>query len=261
MKKKFFIIPACFTLAFLCAEARVQNDSWSTFEEGSWVVMKESDIRGSDQKTHRVKTVKSGLIGRGTELLRFTEEAGGFDTEPRRSTTIPGASIERLPGSRLDAEEQDTLSINASEYNCILETYVLTRPGSSEGETWFKLWKSEGVDIPYRELSLPGPDFALDPDVLRIDFSIKGPGGTQSGSLKVVSLEETIGLDGEVLTCVMEEAEMTMDRRGSEMSATLQRWLSSQVPGHTAKLVSEINQDGTIIKHEEIIEEYGVTPK
>jgi len=241
--------------------ARIQNDSWSTFEEGSWVVMKESDIRGADMQTRRVKTVKSGLIGRGTELLRFTEEAGGFDSEPRRSSTIPGASIERLPGSRLDSEEQDTLSINGSDYDCVVQTYVLNRPGSSEGETWFKLWKSEGVEIPYRELSLPGPDFALDPDVLRVDFSIKGPGGTQSGSLQVTSLEETIGLDGEVLTCVMEEAEMTMDRRGSEVSAILQRWLSSQVPGHTVKLISEINQDGTIIKHEEIVEKYGVPPE
>ena len=110
-----------------------------------------------------------------------------------------------------------------------------------------KLWRSAEIEIPYRELPIPGARLALLPDVARARLRLTLADSEILYEARVESLGESCNVAGRRVRCTEERVTLATTRAGSNETVELRRWLSAVVPGHLVREERGSSEpDGTV---------------
>ncbi|HUG91807.1 MAG TPA: hypothetical protein VML55_13295 [Planctomycetaceae bacterium] len=222
-----------------------QRDPWYGFPVGSWIVESETLKQDRQQaQTRREKTERiegsSPLALKPDDIVLAVrpERDGEFSEVARSHRHVPGAVPATMEHAKLIETRRAAVEIDGGSYQCEVKKWRVTieRPGI---DATYTLWYAQGLDVPYRELSLQGPDLAMPSDVLRAEVEIKGPNYTDVASLEVKSLMEERKIGTQVLMCVREEGRFQSEVQGQKLDISVRSWLSKQVPGHRVRSEAE----------------------
>jgi hypothetical protein len=197
-------------------------DPWSGFPLGAWVELIETREIGDQAPVitrvrHRIVTVGPG----DARTVAAQELQPGGAMGPRTLVQhVPGRTPEQL-GLRPVGTEPAQVQIGAETIPCSRSTY------SGEGVT-LELWRSPGLQVPYRELVVPGPDLGLPPDVLRARWRRDRGGERHIVEHLVEGRAVTRAAAGREWRCSTERRTVSV---GSRSSLTGTVWLCDQVPG------------------------------
>jgi hypothetical protein len=207
---------------------------WNGFPVGSWAVVQTSQVRDNVSTTTREKYTVAEIRPDGP-VLGFRKAVGDTFEEP-------GALLKPNCGSLVEAQTQwkasepttEKLEIGGKPQECRVTVYFYENP-EKKILNRVAVWRSTVIKVPYRQLQRNGPDVALPPDVLRIEFHVQADDQYQKYDFRVTSLEAPIKVGDRDIPCVVEEGTVDVLRKGVATKGRLKRWLSDAVPGRVVK--------------------------
>lgn len=251
----FSVFMAALSLAY--ADTDALRDPWRDTVIGDWVIVEETTVDGDGKNAEQRKIVRSDAVGEGISLSIYPGENGIFADQPLSvSQHVPGLSPDGARGFKLVDRSEENLEIDGQSYPCQVYAYSF-----SQGRMMtvrLKLWRVPGWDLPYRELQASGKDVAMGPDVVRLEYSIEAGRLEESYTMQVQSLQEALVIGERSITCVYEEGTARVRKNGKLMVAgDLKRWLSNEIPGGEAQVISNANFDGQAVQHIERVVDFG----
>ena len=218
------------------------RNPWAGFPDGSWALIESADTQEKDTTILRQKYIVRIETG-GTVALLITQQGDPSDhpVRPRRSVHIPGAPVTELAGTAAKTASEK-LQVGDRAIDCERSDYELK---DGELEIRVAAWRTKDLRIPYRELKHgSGKDIALDPDIARLEWTLKRGADSETCSIKVVELDHKLAVDGKDLPCVVEEGTVDVKKGTRAYKLTLRRWLSDAVPGRIARSEAKGEADG-----------------
>jgi len=239
------LVASCWTTAAgEGAKRDNERNPWAGFPEGSWIVVEETGVRGSEKRETRTKLVLIKAVGEPSsdgswsgEIAEFVQKNGEFPEKPKSHWVhVPGRDPERTPGAKLVKTRTENVKVDGVAHACEVKEYIVSVPAKGI-ELTLVLWRRNGFDVPYREMQLTNsPDIAMGADVLRAQCTVKRAGSIETVSWQVQSLKDQQTVGGQLLACVREEAHMVEKAGGKTSRASARRWLSEKVPGHEVRV-------------------------
>lgn len=254
---RVFIIAVLLTGSFVRAQNPEERDPWYDSHIGDWVIVEQATTRDGMVEESRLKHVRTDRLDLGVAISTFEEVDNLFsDDEKELTMHVPGKLPEADPMFKKVGEQQDALEIDGRDVECTMTEYRFDRPAMRQ-EITVKIWRSPEFQIPYRELSSAGPDLAVMPDVLRLDYDVRTGDATQRATIRVVSTEAQLTIDGEPVQCFYEEGSAKVVQGPREVEGKIKRWLSPKIPGGQAKYESLVIINGKEVRITEQVVNYG----
>jgi hypothetical protein len=246
----------------LCSASAGENakDPWAGFGLDSWVKIRETRKQtraGKTEEQSSVQTFRVNSCGSSASVA-VTDDDGKSSVRHH----VHGGTPEQL-GLEKATSGETTLSIAGKEHAALVTEYVstpgdkrlelMTKPfpeimkqGELKGEkdvtVRLKLWTVKGADVPYRELTLPGLDLALGPEVVKLEHQMlrTDPQGNalfrQTTQHLVQQLAKSLQVGDQTITCVQQHVSGSQEGKkpdGTASSVTFEgtELLSNAVPG------------------------------
>jgi hypothetical protein len=223
---------AAVAFLLLAQDPKPIRNPWAGFPDGSWSVIETVKTKEGKSTTEKRRfTVRIEADGGVTHLVSKEEDKPAIFFEERRH--IEGATPESFggKGSKPQAVE---LKIGDRKIACDL-TEHRHKDEAQRLETGIRVWRTKEIRVPYRELMTPGPDLALDPDVVRVEATIKRGEETTDYRFGIVELEAKLTLSGSDVTCAVEEGTVEESEGTDVTKGKFRRWLSDSVPGRVVR--------------------------
>lgn len=258
MTKHRLVLFLLFSFA-LCAYGvdRETRDPWHGSKLGDWIIKESVDRVDAEEHVRRMKIVRTDLIGERICLSIYAEENGAFQEKAlKHDVHVLGTVPEEVPGIQLLNTSSEVLIIDGAEYPCEVEEYEMSNEAKGV-RLHFKVWSNPSVEIPYRELQTVGPDIAMLPNTLRLEFTMTSPRGSQEAWMQVASFDAVEEVEGKPIQCVYEEGAVTHTAGAQSLEGTVKRWLNKSIPGQMVKIESEAQNGDSMMFHSEEIIAYG----
>jgi len=208
-----------------------RRDPWSGFGVGSWVVVSRKTTTGGTTVERKEKSIIVA-VDKDTPTREIQiEKDGKFAPSTSRSTHSPGVIAEKE--MKAGASRQEELTVGSKKLACTVTEYQHEEKGVTAKLT---LWKCADVKIPYRELAKDGADFALLPDVVKVELSLERENRKERHRLQVASLEDKVKVGDREIACVIEDWSGEEEKGAELREMKSRRWLSNEVPGRIVRL-------------------------
>jgi hypothetical protein len=233
---------AALGLLFLLLQAEeARRDPWAGFGVGSWVVFSRKTTSGGTTTERKDKSVIVAVDQDLPTREIQQEKDGKFEPSTARSRHAPGVLAEKE--MKAGASRPEELSIGSRKISCTVTEYhhednVVTAK--------LTVWKCPDVKIPYRELAKDGPDIALLPDVVQLDFSFERETRKEHDRVRVIGLDEKVKVGDREIPCVLEEWSVEEERGGEGRTLKSRRWLSDSVPGRVVRFEASLKGPKTM---------------
>jgi hypothetical protein len=223
---------AAVTTLVLIQDAKPTRNPWAGFSNGSWAVIETTKTldgkMSTDKQRYTVRVEADGIV---THLVSKEEDKPAIFFEERKH--IPGADPSVIGGVASNPKGVE-LKIGDRTIACELTEFEI-KGGSDDGEIRTSLWRTKDVRLPYRELKTGGRDIAVDPDVLRVEVTIKSGKMIDRFQFAIVQLNANLKVGGADVTCSVEEGTFEETDGTTVTKGTVRRWLSDSVPGRIVK--------------------------
>lgn len=249
---------AALLLAASCARASSveERDPWFASNLGDWVIMEQTTIReGQPPEVRLMKKVRTDRLDLGVAISVYVAEQGDFPAEETELIMHDPGKLPEIAFKQSDPKPTQ-INVGGTKVDCDYIEYTYEQPGLDK-EISIKVWSSPQVAIPYRELSVLGPDMALMPDVLRMDYEVINRGSSQNATLRVESLNTPMTVAGREISCIFEKGKAQVTQGEALMSSEFQRWLSPKVPGGVVLFESNLLIQGSPVKLTEKVIDFG----
>ena len=218
------------------------RNPWAGFPDGSWALIESVDTQGKETTILRQKfIVRIETGGRVACLITQQDDAGDKPIRPRRSVHVPGVLVTELVGTA-SKTASEKFQVGDRSIACERSDYELK---DGDLDVRVTAWRTKELKIPYRELKRGmGRDLALDPDIVRLDLTLKRGADSETCSIKVVELDHKLAVDGKDLSCVVEEGTVDVKKGTRAYKGSVRRWLSNAVPGRVLRSEVRGEADG-----------------
>jgi len=213
-----------------------QRDHWGGFNNGAWIIShKKTSFRENDIETTKKQVLVVNPAG-GSVLTEHLMSDGQFGPPRSLGWHVPG----RLPTSeqRISTREEG-FALGTRKLPCTVSEYVVD--GEKDPPTAkLVFWRCEAIRVPYRELGCAGPDVAMMPDVVRIQFEYSSNADPAKpisvwADVQVVQMDDEVTIGQKKIRCVVERGTLIEETARGKATARFQRWLSDEVPGRVVK--------------------------
>lgn len=215
------------------AGSTARNDPWASFYTGSWIMVKEVETFLGNTKTsvmrRKITSKKEGLA----EVWNFTED--GSRRLSKERDFLEGRTPENLFMKQI-SRKPTRLRIGTRSYKATKVSYVPDGKFSlARGP--LTIYRTDALEVPYREMLLCGDDIALPNNVIRAEYVApdRNTGKLVRYESQIVHIHRMLSIENEQIPCYIEETKV-VDISSSEQIGEVKRWISDRLPGHTVKL-------------------------
>ncbi len=235
-------------------------NGWAGFEIGSWVLVDEELTYGDTTvRARRKRQLES--VG-GVKMVAITNVSSDADGASQYGALVLGVVPAGLD-MRLVETVPSRFSLGSREVPCEVETYAM----HDEDDPWkarLSIWRSSDARVPYREAPdarprlIPG--IGLPSDVVRMTFDLEdrllGEEGTYEIQVEDPAVDVHVG--DRTLVCVHESCTISRRTPAGQTQASVDRWLSREVPNHIVKAVVRVSRGGRKTVLESTVIDFGV---
>lgn len=230
---------------------------WTGFPVGSWAVIEKTLVKDGVATTSREKITLVELSPEGPILNVRAGKGDSFESPGTNVAAAPGALLESQAYWKAGTPRTGTLEVAGKPLECVLTEYAHENPQANVANK-VVAWRSATIKVPYRQLPRNGPDVALPPDLLRLDFKVRAGAQHQTYDLRVLQLDAPIAVAGREIPCVLEESTVDEVRPGFASKGSFKRWLSADVPGRVVRAESAGVTNGAPVSRSEVVVDFGI---
>jgi hypothetical protein len=213
------------------AKSRRERDPWNGFAVGSWIVQSETLTMDGKTETSREKRRRIDDLDGRIQLER-SKDGKGTST----MTHVPGYLPENDENLKLIGNNIEELIMDGSKYRCEVKKYEGKLDKSTLVLTY---WHCDKISVPFRELRIYALPLALTSDIVRVETSFESPKVKEKTKYQVMSLKDRRKIGDKAIVCVREEGQMSLDTEDEKFEGRLTGWLSNEVPGRQAAMITE----------------------
>ena len=207
---------------------------YSGFAPGSFVVLRETHRAGGRAQSQVTKHVVLNAV---PNVAVYPQRNGTFAEKPE-STLAPSQPATPMSlRMKVSKVGEQTLSVGGKAYPCKVTTYE-----SPMAQVTY--WTAAGADVPYYEFPAEGPDLAVPPHTIKVQYVVRFGTDSVTHVYEVVSFDAPLKVGDREVRCVQQRITGDGKLRGVTISATGLQWLTNQVPGKIARLDMEITRNG-----------------
>ena len=216
--------------ALLAQEPPPTPDPWAGFGIGSWIIVETTSSVDNQSTTERERITFAATEGT-RPILHVRKAVGDEYPEPDQVRTHqpPGLPDQQTSWKAAPVREEK-IDIGGRKVACKVSEFTYVN-AAKEISNRVTVWKTSEVKIPYREVKRSGPDLALMPDVVKIEFRVKAAKQSQQYDYRVIQLDAKRKVGSKEIPCVLEEGVESETKAGISRKGTMHRWLSDAVPG------------------------------
>lgn len=226
--------------------SRRESDLWYGFGPGSWVEFQLTEQTGNEVKQRFQERYSIVKIKFGRPMVTRVQSVDGSFKSKRPALVArfdgvdpEGIELQLRPYDRFD----ETLQIDGRSVACKVTRYRRQLLTGGQ-EMTLSLWRAIDFKVPYRELPADGPDIALSPDVMKVEYRIAKDGNVFTCRLGVSKFVDKIEIGDRTVSCVHERGTVSRVVAGEPIVIEISRWISNQVPGRLVRFNSIARKPG-----------------
>jgi predicted transcriptional regulator len=228
------LILAALAVGCLAQDSKIVADPWAGFPLGSWAVIETTNSVDQEATTERQKFTVAAFEGTRPVLYMRKGEGDAFP-EPDQVITRDAPGLpDQQPGWKSSPEREERLEIGGKKVACKVTEFTHENR-AREVSNRVTIWRTTDVKIPYREVKKIGADLALMPDVVKIEFHVKGAKQMLNLDYRITQLDRKLKVGDREISCVLEEGVEEEQRVPLARKAAVRRWLSDAVPGRVVR--------------------------
>jgi hypothetical protein len=216
---------------------------------GSWVIVREDSVFNDKKQTQRLKHV---IIDALPTLATYRDTGSGFGDSP--DETAPPAAPETPPQRRMKitAVADETLTIDGKAYPCKVTTFA----SPLEEVTY---WICPTVEVPYYEVAADGPDLAVPPRTLKVQYVTRLGTEKVTNLIQIIAFNEVLTIDGQPISCVQQKITGSGFLHKKPVAVSGYTWLSSAVPGTVVKHSFNLSHGPLAIDYQRQVEQFSIS--
>ncbi len=238
---------ATFLLAIVFLSCPVFADGfYAGFAPGSSVTVKETSAVDGEAKSQRLRHV---IIDALPTIATYQDTGKGFGEQP--AETAPAAAPQTPPQRRMKitAVGDETLTIDGKTYPCKVTTF-----GSPVEEVTY--WICPTAQVPYYEMAAEGPDLAVPPRTLKVQYVTRFGTEKVTNVLQVITFKAPLTIGDRTIDCVQLRLTGAGAMHRLPVAASGYTWLSAQVPGTIVKRTLSLTRGPTKIEFTREVETF-----